>query len=415
MPNVRETRWKARLACVAALLAAAALTPGCKENPGGSPPANGTKPGGAAPAAPAPPPALVRVGLVKLEEVEQKKMVVGRLEAVRRSIVASEESGRVLIAPPEAGVTVKSGQVVAKLDDTLLKVKRLELDAGLKEAEPMIAERKAELQLAERKMEHVKKLAADMVANRKELDDALDEYAVSVSRFKAAEAAKLTKTAMLAEVDERLAKMTIKAPFDGVIVRKVAEVGQWMGAGDPAMEIISTGIIDAQLDVPESLIARLIEQPEVEVNVDAVKAVRKGKVDRIIPDGNRQSRTFSALARLQDEKNELKPGMSVWAHLASGLRNKRLTVPRDSVQMTPTGPAIFIVRGGLAIMLPVMIAQGAGERFVVDAEIREGEPVVIEGNIRLRTGQAVKIVEGGGLNPGGEKKAAESPEAPPKK
>lgn len=409
MRKVREIRWLATPAWAAALLCAAALLPACKENPGGSPPANG----GAKPAAPsgppAPPPALVRVGLVKLEEVEQKKMVVGRLEAVRRSIVASEESGRVLVAPPQAGVTVKADQVVAKLDDALLKIKRLELDAGLKEVEPMINERKAELHLAERKLEHVKKLAADMVANRKELDDATDEFAVSTSRYKAAEAAKLTKIAMLAEVDERLAKMTIKAPFDGVIVRKVAEVGQWMSAGDPAMEIISTGIIDAQLDVPESLIARLIEEPEVEVTVDAVKVQRKGRVDRIIPDGNRQSRTFMALARLQDEKNELKPGMSIWAHLPSGLRNKRLTVPRDAVQTTPTGPVIFAIRGELAIMVPVMIAQGAGERFVIDAEIKEGEQVVIEGNIRLRTGQTVKIIEGGGLNTGGEKAAPETP------
>ncbi len=343
-----------------------------------------------------PPPALVRVAPVQRQVVREHRQVVGQIAPVRRSLVASEETGHVVQAPPDVGTAVSDNQVLAKIDDELLRIELTSATTAVRRAEADLAEREAELTLARRNARRLKELMANNVAKQKEVDDAADEARAAAARREAARALLDSRRSDVHRIEYRLGKLTIKAPFAASVVSKHTEVGQWLNPGAPVAEVIAINQVDAVLNVPETMLPHLAPEAKFPLHIDALDATREGVVYRLVPEGDRQARTFPALIRLDNPEHTLKPGMTVRAMLPTGREAEALTVPRDAVQMTPTGARVMANRGGAAVPVPVRIRFGIDARFVIDGELREGETVVIEGNERLFPGQPLKLMSAGG-------------------
>lgn len=342
-----------------------------------------------------PPPANVRVGVVMRQQVQQRRTVVGRIDPRWRSVVASEEPGRVVQGPPESGTEVKAGQTLAKLDTTLLEIDRSAAAATLAEAEQIVTERKALLDSAERDRVRTAELVLSDAAKEKELADKTDTAHAARARHAAAQV--LLERAKLAveRLDARLAKTIIVAPFDAVTVTKQTEQGQWLEPGAPVCEVVAIDSVKALLFVPESMIGQVRTDMPVEVSVDAYGERRTGPVWRIVPDADPQSRTFRVFVKLDNDPSLgrlLMPGMSVSSELTTGAVTEAITVPRDAVHSTPTGTVVFVNRGGAAAPVPVIVRFGAGDRFVVDGALQPDEQVVVEGNERLIPGQRLVVM-----------------------
>ena len=339
-----------------------------------------------------PPPALVRVDVVRRQTVQQRRLLTGSIKAVRRSVVASEESGRVVQAPPDPGTPVKAGAVLVKLDDALLRIQRQATDHATGAAQATVQQRQAELQLAERQRQRREELVARGAINEKELDDARDDEAGALAALHQAQALVRQRQSELAEYDERLSNMTIAAPFDGVVVAKSTEIGQWLAPGDTVAEVVETQRVDAVLDVPELMVGQLAADEPVTLSIEAVGVKRQAPVYRIVPEGDARARTFPVLIRLDNPEAKLKVGMTVTAELPTGQRVEALTVPRDAVILRPMGTLVYVQRGGVAAPVPVIVHFGAGDRYVVDGALNPDEQVVVEGNERLFPGQPLNIV-----------------------
>ncbi|QNN24592.1 efflux RND transporter periplasmic adaptor subunit [Planctomycetales bacterium ZRK34] len=344
------------------------------------------------------PPAAVRIGEIKKLSVIEKRLVTGQIEPSRRTIVAAEESGRVTVGPAEPGTTVKQGEVVAQIDDALLKVNEQIAEAQIHEAQADVDQMQAQLATASRSRKRLEQLVASDVARQKELDDSRDSESVAQARLSLAQAALERARGNLQALKIQLDKTRVIAPFDAYITRKSTEVGQWVSPGDPVVELVETVRVKVKLNVPQFMVDVVPMDEAVDLKIDAVEAVRQAKVFSIVPDGDPQARTFRVLFKLDNPDGMIKPGMSASAQLPTGKTIDALTTPRDAVITTKTGSLVYAVRGGVAVAVPVIVRFGQGDRFVVDADLTPGDQVVIEGNERLFPGQPVNVLNAGGEN-----------------
>lgn len=355
-----------------------------------------------------PPPALVRVDLVKRQTVAHKRLVTGRLEPSELSEVAAEEPGKVIVAPPDAGTLVKAGQLLASLDTAILDRQLAVAQSELLSAQAARGEVDARLAQATSQRKRLESLVSDGSVTQSDFDVAVRDEQVASAQLVVTQASIAMRQAELELTQERLRKMKIVAPFDGVITAKHTELGQWLAEGMAAVTLMRIDPIDAVLDVPEYMVEHLSEESELTIEVPALGSSHTGRVHKLVPDADRMTRTFPVEVRLVNSEQSLRPGMSVRAELSTGSSAPSITVHRDAVQTTPTGTIVYAHRGGVAVPVPVHIQFKVEDRFVVDAPLNDGEEVVIEGNERLFPGQPVSVQQ----DPAEGPDAASAPQGP---
>jgi RND family efflux transporter MFP subunit len=217
---------------------------------------------------------------------------------------------------------------------------------------------------------------------------------------------------MLKEVQERKARLEIIAPFDGSVVAKHAEVGEYVSVGSQIVDIVSAGRIDARIMVPEESLPLLEEGKQLDLVVDALGLEMRGKVFSINAQGSVGSRTFPVRVELDDRNGELLPGMGVSVFVPVMRESTELLVPRDAVLTKPDGSTIWIVKrvdddnAGqqehqatlVVVPLPVRVLSHTRDAYAISPErkgdkelIVPGVKVVTEGLERLIPGAAVRI------------------------
>ena len=346
-------------------------------------------PAGAPPQAAGPPPALVGVGSVIKREVQDQWHLVGRLVEVRRAVVAAEQSGRVVEAIPEQGDAVEAGRtVLARIDDVRARLALRAAEADLAQVQARVLEEAARLDQAQRNVRFLEELSVSSSAKPKEVSDARSMVAEKTAALAVAQAAVVAAEVRIARCQVDLAQLTVKAPFDGVVVAKMTEVGQWVAAGSPVAEMVSVGQIDALIDVPEQYVNFLSRGMEVEVVIEPLATTVTGKVASITPMGSSAARTFPVKVRFDDRQGRLKPGMSLTAHVPTGKRVEQLTVPRDAVKRIAGGTVVWADLNGKAMPIGVKVIFGVGDRYAVvpvggGPPLLPGAQVVTEGAERL--------------------------------
>lgn len=351
-----------------------------------------------------PPPARVRIATATVQTLQDHRDVIGRLEAVRFGPVAAEQPGKIIeLAVDEGDVVVGGETVLARIDGVLTRVDLRRAQAELREAEAIVVEREAQLDRAGRDYERLKALSARDAADRKEVEDAMTDMQTADARLAAAHAAVAAGEARTNLISERIEKLTVRAPFDGVVTRKLVELGQWVGAGTGVVELVSTGPIDAVIDVPESLIQNVRRGQQVEVSIPALPTDIVGDVVAVIPRGANAARTFPVKVRLDNDDGRLLAGMSVVAHVVTRQSGEFLTVPRDAVQRSAESAVVWVAAGApdqrIASRVQVRVLFGAGDRFAIrpiggDDQLGAGMDVVIEGAEGIMfPGQPLAITE----------------------
>ncbi len=347
-----------------------------------------------------PPPAMVRVGAVEQRTLQARSDVVGQLREVRRVVVAAERPGRIVEIPVEEGdVLIGKQTVLAQIDDVWARLDQTAAQAQLKQTQATVAVAQAQLDQATRDRKYLDGLLKAGSAKPKEVNDAHTTQQAQQARLERAQADVLAAQADLDRIEQYLNRLTVRAPFDSIVVRKIVEVGQWVDQGDQVVEVISRGKIDAAIDVPEHLINHIKPGDEVELLIEPLSLDVVGRVAAINPLGSAAARTFPVKIRLNDLDGRLKPGMSVLARVPMDQRVEVLTVPRDAVHRSDTGTVVWGDVDGVAVPIKVKVLFGHGDRYAVRV-IRGGEGpsltdamrVVVEGAERLFPGRPLAIV-----------------------
>jgi len=357
-----------------------------------------------------PPPTPVAAGEVVVRELQDRQRVTGEVRAVARVHVAAQESGVVLETRVDAGDRVEAGAVLAKLDDARLRLDAAQLSARLVVAAAVTDVRKAELEQAQNDLSLLEQLAGRDAINPKELADARSTVAIAAARVAEAEADLAVTEAEMAVMRRRLEDMVIRAPFTGIVLSRRVDVGGWIGIGDAVAELVTDGLFDVMLDVPQSLVSQISKNagtlPRVTLEVAASGVLLVDQNAVTIPSVDPVARTFRARVRVVDEERRLADGMSATGWVPSGTTSLRLVIPRDALLENPAGFFVYAVRTlgeGPPQAVPVQVRLRfsiEGGVVVESADLREGEQVVTEGNERLFPMMPVRVVSPGATGGG---------------
>ncbi|MDX2114699.1 MAG: efflux RND transporter periplasmic adaptor subunit [Planctomycetota bacterium] len=358
-----------------------------------------------------PPPAMVRLDDVRLERLQTRREVTGELRAARRAALASEEEGLVISLAVEVGDRVEEGAELARLDSELMSLDVRRLEAELASRRAAVDERRAQLEKAHRDLERLTTLQTREGASKNEVDDARTQVAAWTARLAEIEADLESISAQAARLQKRLGDMTVRAPFAGYVVSKGVEVGEWVQAGDPVVEIVELDQIDVYLDVPERFVGALQSADAVvQLRIPSFSKVIESRSAVLVAAGDRLARTFPVRVRLDNRSTGvgaglLRPGMSVVGLVPTGEPADVLTVHKDAVLRNDAGAYVYFNGGGMAAIAPIEMLFAEGDRVAVRSPLlKAGMAVVVEGNERVFPGQPLAPLgpAGGGVGvPGG--------------
>lgn len=317
---------------------------------------------------PGPPAADLPSQPVRVEQVQPRPQaatedVVGTVSARVHATIEAKVTGRVeelLVAP---GQRVEKGTELAKLDAREIQAK---LDQALAVREQAVRERAR---------------YAKLVGGR----------AVSQQDFESADARARVAEAAVTEAQTMLGYTQITAPFDGVITRKIADVGDLLTPGKPLLEMEGASGFRVEADVPEALIGKVSLGMEVPVRVEAVDAELEGTVSEIAPSADPGSRTFLVKIDLPETEG-LRAGQ--FARVAVPVTEKMtLRVPATAVLQRGQMELLFVVHDGRATLRIVRTGKRVGDEVEIIAGLDPGEEIVATGADHLTDGQPVTIKE----------------------
>ena len=318
------------------------------------------------------------VAHVRYTEAREHRMrgevrLPGTVEAPKLSTIAGEIDGLVIERPIWIGDPVEKGQVLARIRTTQLELTQRGQQADLKEAD-------ARLKLAQRNLARARDLLESEIFSRQQFDDAQSE-------FNAWEGRTERLRADISRLDDDIERAVIRAPFSGVIVARHTEVGQWLGAGDPVVDLLSSEHLVVSVDVPERYFSALRRGTGVTVSFEALNGRSfAGTVHRVIPRSDPQARTFPV--KVNFPHKGVVAGMLAHVTLPSAGSSVAVIVPKDALIRRGPDEFVFVFgEDGKVSRMPIRSGSSVGNWVEVRGEIAPGRRVVTRGNERLRSGQ----------------------------
>lgn len=330
----------------------------------------------------------------------------GYVVAQRKAAVSSKATGRLAKLFVEEGTRVKVGEIIAELENDDLAALIGEAKAGLSVAQALL--KNAEAELADASQQHKRHTALrDTGAFSEQAFDA------SQARFRKATATersarfgveKAEATLRVAEVNMEYS--LIRAPFDGVILTKNADVGEVVapfGSAANAKAAVVTMADPASLlvevDVSESSIEKVKPGGACEIRLDALPKDRfSGVVHTIVPTADRAKATVLTKVRFSELDPRVLPEMSAkTAFLERPLEPDEhapfLGVPASVLRSAPQGDTLFVVRGGRAVQIPVSVGKRWGDMVEIKSGLDHGAPVILQPGDGLKSGMRVSVQE----------------------
>jgi membrane fusion protein (multidrug efflux system) len=191
-----------------------------------------------------------------------------------------------------------------------------------------------------------------------------------------------------------LEKTKIRAPFSGIITDIKASPGEHVSAGRELFTLVNISKIQVHASVLESEIGKMQVGREVDLKFSAYPGrVFKGKVSAISPIVNPEYKTCKVFIDVENQKEELKPGMHAEVEIAAEIHKNRLLVPQDSILTRSQRKLLFVVEDGLAKWRYVEIGLENEDFAEILDGVEAGEQVIVEGHFTLAHDARVKIVE----------------------
>ena len=321
----------------------------------------------------------------------------GYLVARRKAVVSAKIQGRLAELRVEEGSRVQKDEILALLERVDYEASVARARAALMHAEADLGENRRQLRIAD-------KLTAEGV-----LDN--DQREATASRVRMSEASLAQAKADLDFAEAQLANTEIRAPFAGVVVKKMAEVGESVAPIPPGVNIsTSSGAIvaladldtlEVEADVAESNVSKLGDAQPAEVAVEAVPDRRyKAVLRMVIPTADRTKATVQVKVTILDKDKDLRPEMSATVTFLEPQKKAvagaapalpTVTVPKEAVATRDGKPVVFELRGDKAVARPVTISVERQGQVVVKTGLSGGETLVRQPPDGLKDGDTVKV------------------------
>jgi HlyD family secretion protein len=334
---------------------------------------------------------LVSASMTSPSQASAVLTASGYVVAQRKAAVASKGTGRLMYLGVEEGDHVKQGEVIARLEDA-------DVIAALAQARANLAIALADSNDARSSLERIRTLFAAGLASQSDLDPAKGRYDRVVAGIRFARAS--VDAAQVAVENTR-----IRAPFDGTVLTKNADVGEvvapFASSANSRGAVVSIADMKSLLveaDVSESNITRVGVGQPCEITLDAYPDKRyKGFVHKIVPTADRAKATVLTKVGFAERDDRVLPEMSAKVAFLSPETPQstfaapaKLTIPQSALTERRGEPVVFVAHEGTAVETSVKAGERLGSQIEILTGLRAGESVVNHPPGNLADGQKIK-------------------------
>jgi RND family efflux transporter MFP subunit len=319
--------------------------------------------------------AVVEVGTVTLRPVTIESWIPGSIVSRSDARVASVIAGRVTWIA-DVGTRVAQGEALARLDDTMPRLRVEDLRA-------QVARARAQQQVNSSQLDRFNRLAATQVVSASQLDDARAQREMSSDDLTRAEA-------QLRQAQYDIEQSVIRAPFPGMVTERFIQRGEYLQLGAATVRLVNTIDVEARATAALDLAGHVHPGQTVTVRDHGVQ--KSGHVRTVVPVGDDRSRQFEVRVTLNSP--EWLVGAPVEVSLPSSTERAAVTVPRDALVIRQNHSYVLrVTRANTVEELDVTPGAGIADAVEVSGPLSPGDRLVIRGGERLAAGQAVRVID----------------------
>jgi len=365
-------------------------------------------------------PTPVHFYTVAEETARRRIQAVGSLYAFEESTLSSQVEGRVSEVLADVGDNVKAGQALITLDPQELQFEvdrqrglvtqvRAQLGIGPNDPPPTDPKKIASVQRAEadlfdadHKYSRAQQMYKDNLISQQQLDEAASRfqstkatYTVALQEVDRLKALLISSEASEKLAEKKLADAAIRAPFPGAIKTRNVHPGEYVKVQSPVTVLVRTDRLRARVAVPERWAGWVRDGATVDLHVEAFPGETfQGKISRINPAVDQDSRTFEAEALLVNLDGRLKPGFFLQASIPSEKEEKTIFLPERAVNYRYGVYKVFLLNGNRVSEHQIRPAGQTedehGRRFEVAEGLKPGDKVAVAISGDLREGTIVR-------------------------
>jgi RND family efflux transporter MFP subunit len=321
------------------------------------------------------PPPPVRVAVAREMDLAPTIPIPGSVISRDDTRLAAEVAGR-LVELAEIGTLVAAGDVVARVDDSLLRQRNVELAAEVGRVQARIG-------FLQREARRLDTLAAQDNAAERELDDTRSQLAIAQGELDVA-------NARLAQNVVELERSNLRAPFDGQVTQRFVNPGERVTGGDLVVRVVGRDRIEVVARATIRAARYLYAGGRVTVR-DITGHEGTGTVRTVVPFGDSSQHMYEL--RIDVDPEEWLVAQAVELAVPVATAERLLVVPRDSLVLRRNDTYVMRVNGDdQAERVNVTPGLSEGGLIAVTGGLKAGDRVVIRGAERLRPGQTVRVL-----------------------
>jgi multidrug efflux system membrane fusion protein len=301
---------------------------------------------------------------VKKMDLQRTLNLVGTLAPDKEVNIAAETQGKITSLNCEQGDYKSKGSIIASIDDRLKKL-------AVKSA-------KIEADKLKKDLERYENLYSGGTSSEQELDNARISYDNAIIALEQAE--------------KELSYTSVTSPINGIITKKLVEIGTYVNAGTPIASIIDISRLKVEINVSEANVYYLKVGSRVEITTDIYPGISfNGRISFISPQGD-DAHNYPVEVEITNTSNHpLKSGTFVNVKIDLPGSNA-LYIPRDALLGSSKEAKVYVIQDGKAKSRSILLGTSSNEYLEVLSGLNEGEQVVQSGQVNLSDNKPVKII-----------------------
>lgn len=289
----------------------------------------------------------------------------GSFWAEKEVSISSEVTGKVIAVKAEVGSKVRSGQVLAILDHSVLSTQ-------LQQAKSVLQKR-----------------MKDLIRNEAlVMTDGITEQQVEESKLAVTDA-----RTVLENIQNEYNNAYIKAPFNGTITKRYIEKGSFLSPGSQLFDLNEISRLKLVVKVTGDRIGSIQKGQSVSVTVDNLRDIMVNGTVSAINDKAGLSKLYDVEITVGSTLNgQLKPGMFGKVTFWGKEQTKSLIIPRTAIPGSIKDAEVYIIQGGSAILRKIKVMPFDEKEIIVTSGLKAGDIIAVSGQINLTNGAKVKSI-----------------------
>lgn len=306
----------------------------------------------------------VQADTVKSEKINSEQTFTGSFEPFKESRISAELQGKINEILVSEGNSVKQGQPIIQLDNSLLK---LSLQSAIVQKEGLEAD--------------VRRFGVLVKAD-----------AIQGVQLEKAELGLRSAKVQVATLNEQISKSTIRAPFTGIVTAKLTEAGAFAAPGIPLIQISDISRLKFTVNVPEADLSRFHLNQEYMVRADAYPGSEFSAKLVMIGSKANAGNSFPVQLILSNTNDlKIKSGMFGKLTLAGEQTSEGIFVPSSALQGTAGQAQIYLIRNGKAVLQNIVVDARLNNTSRVSSGLKAGDVIITGGIINLFDGANVQV------------------------